>query len=344
MNSSNQKTEMFVGLFVFCGLLLLGGLILEFSNIKERFRKDYAVQVTFRDSGGLTKGSPVRYAGTSVGRVADITPQIKEDAGVSITTGVVVHLRVYAGVNIPKGAKISIGKEGLLGDSYINIAAPMDPIVGVLRANDTIAGREGGGLDDLQEAANDISQKTQAVLEDIRKGLVDLSAAIKKIDTEILSQENLDHLKKSVAGLDSAVQKVDTSILNDENSDNLKKSLANLGRASENFAAQSDRLEAILGKGDAAVTKLGQAADAFKDGGRSFTKAAEGAGKTVGEMNYGKGLMSALIHDPNLRYDFTNLIRNMRERGVLFYKDKSEPRAQEPVPPRAAPPARGPRR
>jgi phospholipid/cholesterol/gamma-HCH transport system substrate-binding protein len=344
MKPAGQKTEVYVGLFVFCGLLLLGGLILQFSNIEERFRKDYPIQVTFRDSGGLTKGSPVRFAGTLIGRVGAITPRIKDDSGVSITTGVIVHLRVYEGVNIPKGAKITIGKEGLLGDSYINIAAPMDPIVGVLEENDTIAGREGGGLDDLQEAANEISHQTQAVLEDIRKGLVDLSAAIKKLDAEVLSQANLDHLKKSIAGLDSAVQKIDTKLLDDNNSENLKKTLANMSQASENFARQSERLDAILTKGDAAMTKFGQATDSLKDGGRSFSKAAETAGRTVGDINTGKGLMSALIHDPELRYDFRNLIRNMREHGVLFYKDKSETRAREAAPPRAAPSARTQRR
>ncbi|MGI8603451.1 MAG: MlaD family protein [Verrucomicrobiales bacterium] len=340
MNPSNGKTEVLVGLFVFCGLLLLGGLILQFSNIKEVLRKDYPLKVTFRDSGGITEGSPIRYSGSKIGRVSDITPQEKVDGDIRIRTGVVVHLEIYEKVRIPKGAKVTIGKEGLLGDAYISIEPPVDPIIGVLEPNETIAGREGGGLGDLQDAATEISQKTQAALEEIRKGLVDLNNAIRKLDSDVLSEENTTHFKKTLADMNSAVEKIDARILDDENTANLKKTLANMTSASDKIAAQSARLDGIMDKGETAMTKFGQAGDSMKEGARSFSKAAETAGKTVGDMNHGKGLMSALIHDPELRGDFKNLISNLKERGVLFYKDKSEQRARVAQPP-AAPPRAG---
>ena len=341
MNPSEHKTQVLVGLFVFCGLLLLGGLILQFSNIKEAFRNDYPIHAIFRNSGGLTEGSPVRYAGTRIGRVAKVRPQIEERDGINLTVGVIVDLEIYEGTNIPKGAKITIGKEGLMGDSYLDIAPPLDPIIGVLQKGDTISGQTGGSLDDLQAAANEISQKTQLVLEDIRKGLVNLDNAIKKIDADILSQENRDHFKQALAGLDRAVNKLDTGILDDENSANLKKTLANMGTTSETLSQQSQRLDDILDKGDTAMTKLGQAADTMKDGGREFATAAGKAGRTAADINSGRGLMSALIHDAELRTDFKHLIANLKERGILFYKDKSEKRASEqPARPAAAPPKR----
>jgi ABC-type transporter Mla subunit MlaD len=347
MNPSNQKTNVLVGLFVLCGLLLLGGLILQFSNIRQVFQKVYPIHVTFRDSGGLVEGSPVRYSGTYVGRVAGISPLIEDKDGIPLTVGVIVHLDIHEGVNVPQGSRITVLKEGLLGDSYINITPPMDPIIGVLTEGETIAGRSGGTLDDLQEAANEISQKTQIVLEDIRKGLVNLDNAIKKIDADILSQENRDHFKQTLASLDHTVQKLDTQVFDDENNANLKKTLTNLGTASENIAATSERLDEILGKGEEAMKSFSEAADTFKQGGREFATAAGKAGKTVSDINSGAGLMSALIHDAELRSDFKNLIANLRERGVLFYKDKSDERArrppEQPAPRSTRPPAPSPR-
>jgi phospholipid/cholesterol/gamma-HCH transport system substrate-binding protein len=341
MNPTDQKTNVFVGLFVFCGLLLLGGLILQFSNIREVFRKNYPIHVTFRDSGGLTKNSPIRYSGTHVGRVAGLSPQIEDKDGIRLTVGVIVHLEIHEGTNIPRGSRITIGKEGLLGDAYINITPPMDPIIGVLSTGDTIAGQSVGTLDDLQDAANEISQKTQIVLEDIRKGLLNLDNAIKKIDADVLSQENRDHFKQTLASLDRTVEKLDTQILDDENSANLKKTLANLGTASENLATQSERIDEILDKGEVAMKSFGEAADTIKQGGRDFATAAGKAGRTVSDINSGAGLMSALIHDPQLRTDFKHLIANLRERGILFYKDKADERTrQQGARPAAPPPAR----
>ena len=48
--------------------------------------------------------------------------------------------------------------------------------------------------------------------------------------------------------------------------------------------------------------------------------------------------MPALINDRNLRLEFQDLISNLRQRGVLFYRDNAgkqrAKQAQEPVAPR----------
>ncbi len=39
--AKKQKTELYVGIFVFFGLVLLGGLILKFGDFKYQFREKY---------------------------------------------------------------------------------------------------------------------------------------------------------------------------------------------------------------------------------------------------------------------------------------------------------------
>jgi phospholipid/cholesterol/gamma-HCH transport system substrate-binding protein len=333
--SESRRIEVLTGLFVFCGLLLLAGLILQFSSIKEAFRADYPIQVKFSDSEGLAKNSPVRYGGTRIGRVERLEAQLKEQDGIMVTVGQLVHLKVYQEFNIPQGAQISVGKEGLLGDSFVKITAPAPPIIGVLKPGDTIEGRTSGGLDALQEAANDVANETQKLLKQIRLSLVDLSSAISKLDRDILSEQNLTNLRESIQSLTQTLKKADQEVLSPENVAHLKQTLAQLDAASGHVALGSARLDSLMAKGEKAVDNFGLAATTFKESGSAFKKAAEATGKTVGEINYGSGLFNALIHDAELRNDFTALIANLKERGILFYKDTSDTRPAPIQPPLA---------
>ena len=335
MKKESRRTEILVGLFLFCGLLLLGGLILRFSNIREKFRQKDNYYVLFDDASGLTTSSPVRLGGTRIGRVSkppELTPESK----------VRVEIAVYRDPKhrIAKGGRVTIAKEGLLGDTYINIAAPPPPIIGYLEPGETIGGITGGGLDALQEAANDISEQTQTVLKDIRAGLKDLNAALGKLDQEVLSEGNLENFKKSLANVNNTVTRLDTEVLSPQNTDNLQRTLASLRVTSENLEKQSTKIAPLLAKGETSMTKLGQAADSFKETGVSFRKAAEGAGKTFGQASSGDGLMNALLTDAQLKADFKNLIANLKEKGIIFYKDKSATRQQAAPPPTPTPPVR----
>lgn len=342
MDTSNRKTELLVGLFVFFGLVLLGGLILQFSNIREWLRDDYPLHVFFRDSAGLTENSPVRYSGNRIGRVKRVVPRIHEQNGVRVTTGAQVELGIYSEFNIPRGSRFTVAKEGLLGDSYINITPPpQGQIVDVYAAGEVVSGAEGGGLDDLQKAANEISAKTQEVLEGIRAGLVDLNKAIEKVNTGVLSDENLGNFKDSLSRMKSAVTRLDESVLDEENVANVKTTLQQIRSASDNIAAQSQRLDSLMDRGETAMTNFGAAAESFKKSGDTFNEAAGRAGRTINDINHGDGLMSALIHDPGLRQDFRDLVYNMKEHGVLFYRD-SAGKIRERRPP--SPPPRVPSR
>lgn len=338
MKPDSKRTEILVGFFLFSGLLLLGGLILRFTQIRESFQERDVYYVTFKDTSGLTSASPVRLGGRQIGRVAK-TPELRTDGTVVVTLDIVRDPRH----RIPKGARLGIGKEGLLGDAYVGVTPPEPPIIGYLTPGDTIQGFEAGGLDSLQTAANEISEQTQIVLKDIRAGLKDLNGAITKIDRDVLAEENLNNLKKTLAGLNDVVTRVDQKILDEENAGNVRKTLAKLAETSERLAEESGKIDGLIAKGDAAFTKFGKAADSIGGAGDAFRKAAGDAGKTVGSINHGDGLMTALLHDPQLRYDFKNLVANMRERGVLFYKDKSNERPREapqPAPKPAPAPSR----
>jgi phospholipid/cholesterol/gamma-HCH transport system substrate-binding protein len=338
MKHEAKNTELLVGLFVIFGLLLLAGLILRFSSIRERLRDRDRYTIVFVDASGISVAAPVRLGGTRIGTVSK-APLLAPDGKVN------VEIQVFRDPKnrIPVGSRVTIAKEGLLGDSYVSISRPSDVSEGYYEPGALITGSEAPGLDALQEAAGKISTDVQEVLKDLRVGIKDFNASLAKLNEQILGPENTESLKKSIASLNQSLNKLDTKVLTEENTAHLKATLANLDTTSETLATQSKRIEPLLVRGDAAMTKLGQAADSFKETGTAFKRAADKAGQTFGDVSNGNGLLTALLQDPKLRDDFKALVANLRSRGVLFYKDKSDTPAPAPAR-RSAPPARsGPR-
>jgi ABC-type transporter Mla subunit MlaD len=319
MKHETKRTEVLVGLFLLFGMILLGGLILRFSSIRERFRERDHFTILFTDASGLSLGAPVRLGGTTIGRV-DQAPHLNASGKVG------VRITVY---------RLTISKEGLLGDSYIAITRPEDTSAGYFEPGENLTGTTTTGLDTLQESAGKITSDIETLVGELRVGVKDFNATLAKLNTDVLSKENSDNVKSSLASLNSALQKIDQQVLSAENTGSVKDTLASLRSTSESLSEKVKKLDPILAKGESAMTSFGEAADSFKKSGTAFTKAAEKAGRTFGEASDGEGLLAAMLNDPTLRDDFKALIANLRSRGVIFYKDQGP--ATSTTPPSPAP-------
>ena len=115
-----QRTEVFVGLFVFFGLAIMGTLILQFGRFSDRVRGSYAVHVDFADGASLRSLSPVKMGGQQVGFVKG-SPELKADF-----SAVAVDLAIYEDRKIPIGSKFQIGTSGLMGDTFVEIVIAED--------------------------------------------------------------------------------------------------------------------------------------------------------------------------------------------------------------------------
>lgn len=332
MKQDAKHTEILVGLFLLFGMVLLGGLILRFSSIREWFRDRDQFTVVFTDASGLSVGAPVRLGGTAIGRV-DRAPRLNDSGKVEV--GITVYRD--AENRIPRGSRLTIAKEGLLGDSYIAISRPESTTSGFHPAGEILAGTTATGLDTLQESAGKISGDVEALVSELRQGVKDFNGTVARLNSQVLSDENTERLKNALASMDSALKKIDEQVLSEENTNSVKDTLASLRVTSESLSQKVSRLDPILEKGEAAMTSFGQAADTFKQSGTAFTKAAEKAGRTLGQASDGDGLLAALLNDQKLRDDFKSLVANMRSRGVIFYKDKEAADSSPPSPARRVP-------
>jgi phospholipid/cholesterol/gamma-HCH transport system substrate-binding protein len=328
MEERDKKTELLVGLFLTVGLLMLGLLILQFGSVRELIKDTYEITVPFADGTGIKDGTPVMLGGSKVGKVPR-RPKLNANFN-----GVTIALEIYENIRIPADAKFGIGTAGLLGDSYVEIRPTgkdtqvyIEPGTVLTEAN--VAGPQ--GLSALGDSAKDLSEKATEALQDIRSAVADMRVSLKKINDSALGDENMKELQGSFTHLRSVLQRLDEQTINEQTSKDVKEAVASFKDAAKALDATVKKLdpavakmEGVVEKADAAMVSADKAMKSIDDGAASL-------GKIATDIRKGDGLLPALIYDRALKNEFTMLITNLRQRGVLWYKDKAgEEQAERP--------------
>lgn len=325
--NNERKTEILVGVFLLAGLLMLGGLIMEFGSLRTYFRDTYTLKVAFPNASGIKQGSPVFLGGSKVGKVL-VHPELNETF-----TGVIMTLEIFDSVEIPMDAAFAIGSKGLMGDALVEIK-PSGKLTNQFLPHDydeIIEGAKSGGLSDLQGQAEVVAKKVDLVLDDVRTALVDVKAAMEKINKDALADTTIQDFKQSMEHLNKTMTRVDEQVLGDENASNLKTAIADMKVAAASFkvSAQNventteklgpmiDKLDPVIAKADKAMGTADETLKSVKNAADSFSVAAR-------SITSGKGLLGALTNDPELRNEFKDLIFNLKRNGVIFYRNSAE--------------------
>jgi len=299
--------EIRVGIFIFAGLAVIAAMVAEFGRIGQGFSKFYDLTVTFDNAAGLIRNSDIQLAGARIGFVAD-TPRINETM-----TGVIVPLKIQEGVNISKFMRFQVGSSGLLGDKFVEItpspefdAAKFDSNnpEQILAPGSVVKGFELGGFGALQKKGEEVLESLRATSEEMR----------------------------------TAISKLNNGVLVEENQKNLATTFDNLRKTSETFVTASKDIGVIVVDAQDAVqtakkalATTDEAAADLKEALADARKVMDGAEQVMNKMKTGPGLVPTLLNDKQLSDNLRVFISNLRERGVLFYKDpKAKPEAAAP--------------
>lgn len=340
MNDHPSRTTFIAGLFVLCGLCLLGGLIFQFGTLRHRMRQPYQIYANFMDAQNLIKGAPVKRAGATIGQVTTSPKLVDGLKGVQVT------LEIYPEFQIPTASPLRINSVGLMGDSVIDVGQPpADALTGeFIHPGDTILG---SGSPDLTTTANRITDEIMVVMRDLRTGLSDLNKTVLKLNEGVLSDENLNNFAASLRALKESINKVDNEVLSDANTNALKESIAKFRTAMDNVEAASAKANSAIAKFDKGMDGFSPAMKGAEGATISLKEAASSLKALLGDARGGDGLLHALLNDKALREDVLALVSNLRRGGLLFYKDKPDRRAQSgtdqkesPADPKPAAPAK----
>jgi len=313
MKEDSRGVEVKVGIFMLLGLSVIAVMAVQFGKLGQGLKKYYVVNAEFPNASGLLKGADVYLAGARVGFTADAPDLIEGRYAVRVA------LKLREAVKIPRGSTFIISSSGFLGDAFVSINPPANPNqADVLTNGEYVVGTRLEGLGDLTAKGSDI-------MEELKKRLQELEAPIKDVRERLLSDSNLKHidetftsmseisssLKNTAKGLDQVVEKAK------EAADTVKDTVASA-------KGPIGKLDGVMTKVDAAAADLkGTLADLHKAA-VSAGKALDSARTVLNEVNEGRGTLGVLLKDKETAENLRVLIRNLKERGVLFYKDKSK--------------------
>jgi phospholipid/cholesterol/gamma-HCH transport system substrate-binding protein len=330
MAVAKKNTEVRVGLFILAGLVMLGGLVLQFGKFRERLTGQYPLTVVFDDASGVIKGSEVRMGGARIGEVASV-PELNEAVRVEVT------LTINDTIRIPVGSDFQIASATLLGDKLIVVMPPPD------RSGDTIAPGsriQGAGLTGLDAIQSNAEQLSRDVIRIIREA----EATFAKVDGAVIE------IREAGSQLREAMDKVNARMLSDDNLARFDRTLENLATSSERWKSTSAELEPAVAEAreaiqevknavatadrtlqsaDRAIADLKPSLEKIPKAVDEFKATASKASRTLDRINDGEGMLGAMATDNEVAFDFKTFMRNLKDYGVLRYRNPA-PAGKEP--------------
>ena len=253
-----------VGAFVLLVIALATWFVVWYTDAQDR--RDYErYEIYFQGSvSGLTRGSPVRYLGVDVGRVADmridpraadrvqIIADIDEDAPISEQTVASLSLQGVTGL-------LYIDLERNRGDKPVMPRVPSEryPVIGTRQSNfDLLI----GSLPDAMSAAADLATRMakvfdetniaaiSATLANVKEASDDLPAILKQVKT---LTADLNRTAAEIEAAASAVRDVTEGAGPD-----FKAAVARIHVVMDNLATTSARLDKFVAENETNITRF----------------------------------------------------------------------------------------
>lgn len=288
---SKTRLEWRVGLFVFVGLALLAGLLIEFSKGVTFFRPTYEIYLRASNVGGLKRSAAVQMSGVQVGTVAgiDLAPD-----GKSVT----LTLRLYKKFQIHSDAKFIIDQSGFLGDQFVAIE-PTDNQGAVFKNGDHAVAQRPFNLQQFTQSAT-------GFIEHIDETVKKLDDALANVTRTILNPQTLTNLATAVVNFRGFSERA--LVLADNlngllvtNSPAVAQSASNLVAFSKQLNVFADGLNGVLATNrdgvHSAIANIQASTDTLKS--------------LLGEVQAGKGLAGDLLKNGQIATNVSQIAQNL---------------------------------
>ena len=288
---SKSRLEWKVGVFVFIGLVLLAGVLLEFSKGLTFFRPTYVIYLRASNVGGLKTRAAVLMSGVQVGTVSDI--QLAPD-GKSVN----ITLRLFKQYQIHKDANFIIDQSGFLGDQFVAIE-PTNNEGDVFHDQDHASARAPFNLQEFTRSA-------AGFIERIDETVKKLDEALSNVTRLALNPQTLTNLAVAVANLRAFS---DRALVVSENLDGLlttnspaiTHSASNLVAFSEQLNHFADGLNGVL-----ATTQ-----DAIHGAINNIQASSDTLKNLLTDVQAGKGLAGDLLKNEQIATNVSQIAQNL---------------------------------
>jgi phospholipid/cholesterol/gamma-HCH transport system substrate-binding protein len=288
---TKSRLERKVGVFVFVGLVLLAGLLIEFSKGLTLFRSTYMLYLRASNAGTMKPHAKVLMSGVEVGKVSDISLALSG-------TNVVMALRIYSQYKIYTNAVFTIEQSGFLGDENVAIS-PTTNAGGVFQNGDYAHAGAPFNLQEVAQSASDflvrvedMAQKLNGVITDLRR--------------YVLNEQTLTNLSQVAANL-RAVSARAVGTMNSldavvsSNAPAIALSGSNLVAFSEQLNRAGAALNDVLATNGPAVQQAVKNIESSTDILKNL----------LNDVQAGKGTAGALLRNEQLAANMSQIVYNL---------------------------------
>jgi phospholipid/cholesterol/gamma-HCH transport system substrate-binding protein len=313
-----SRLEWKVGFFVLIGLVLLAGLLMQFSKGNTLFKPAYQLRLHSENVAGLKKGAQVLMSGVQVGAVSEMAlgPQ---------GTNATISLRIYKQYQIHKDVRFVIESSSFLGDQYI-AAVPTRNEGGCFADGDEALCESPINIQEVTRSADNAIKRVEATIGQLNEVIV----TVRRLT---LNEQTLTNLSETVANARVITEHALTTV--DNINALVESNRPPIGGAVSNLLFFSDRINHIAdGVNDVVATNSPEIRAAVKN----LEASTETLKNLLDDVHAGKGLAGKLLKDEAIAANLTQITSNLsvttsnlNRLGLwhILWKHKS-PRTPEP--------------
>lgn len=285
----SKGREMWVGIFVVIGIVLLILMTLKIEKFQVRRKIGYLVNIYFDSVAGLEKNSQVRVAGVRVGEVERV----------ELENGKVrVAFRLPPNVILYKDAKAYLKSEGFLGEKYIEVV-PGTSINPKVEPDGWI--EQGAPPVDVEQFLSNMS----GVRDDLKETIKPLGDILKTVDSE------------KINGVISRLEKFSGKLsgLTDDTRKTFQKGTEAFSHLEE-IGEKMKKGEGTLGKlitDDAIYQEAKKTIETAKEAVETLKETAVALKNVSERIEQGEGALGKLIQDESLYQEAKDTLQSVRE-------------------------------
>jgi phospholipid/cholesterol/gamma-HCH transport system substrate-binding protein len=288
---TKQSLAWKVGLFVFISLVLLAGLLIEFSKGMIFFQHTNTIYLHAPDVVGLKDRADVLMSGVKVGSVSEIT--LAPDGRTAT-----IALRIYQRYRIRKDARFVIEPSGLLGDEYVAII-PTQNKGPVLLDGANATAESPFNIEEFERSAGGLIEHLDKTV----KGLGDMIGDVRKY---LLNQQTLTNFSTVAGNLRASSERTLATL---DHLDALVSSNAPaLSQSGSNLLVFSARMDEFAGSLNAVVATNRTAIAAAVKNLDDSTEILKGL---LAGIQAGKGLAGTLLKNEQLAANVSRVASNL---------------------------------
>ena len=289
MEKSRLETK--VGLFVFIGLALLAGLLLQFSTGASLWRGTYELHLHAVNVGGIKPHASVLLAGVQVGSVSEIN---LAPGGKSVT----IDLKIYNQFPIYGDARFVIEQSGFLGDQFVSVIPTTNALPPLVNGAD-VPCQEPFNLQEVARSAAGFIQRIDETAKKLDASVTDLRAQVLNAQTLANFGTSITNMKLFTEQALGAVQNINTIV--NTNGAQVSIAASNAVAFSSGLIDLETSAKAVLATNS---VNINQATKDIADATATFKQLAA-------DLQAGKGLAGTVLQNPELATNIQNIAANL---------------------------------